>query len=387
MPHRFISSINQVSAMQWDNLCPASYPFIRHRFLAALELSGSCSAKNGWQPHHLLMEEDGKLVAALPGYIKSHSYGEYVFDWAWADAYHRYGHEYYPKLISAIPFTPCYGARLLVAPGQSAEQLYLRMFACIQQEVERLGLSGWHCLFPADSESRRWEDAGTVMRLGCQFHWFNRDYQGFENFLAQLSSRKRKTLRKERQQVAAQGLRFEWLTGSQLTPEICAHFYQLYRNTYRKRSGHDGYLSADFFARLGPDLADMTLLIRVLNSDGDAIAAALFFYDECTLYGRYWGCLEEYQFLHFETCYYQGIEFAIAHGLQRFDGGAQGEHKLARGFEPLLTYSNHWLCDADFTAAVSRFVAGEAQQVRAYREEAIGYLPYREGVGLSRDAT
>lgn len=374
---RFIHSIQAVDASAWDALCPASYPFARHAFLSALENSGSCSLERGWQAQHLLLERNGELVAALPGYLKYHSYGEYVFDWAWADASQRLGQDYYPKLISAIPFTPCSGPRLLLAPGANTSDIYSLAYECLQQQVATLGLSGWHCLFPSQQESQAWAAQGAAVRIGCQFHWFNRQYQHFDEFLDQLQSRKRKSLRKERQQVAAQGIRFEWLTGDQLTPDVCAHFYQLYRNTYRKRSGHDGYLTPAFFQQLCHQLAAISLLVRALDASGKPIAAALFFYSDDTLFGRYWGCEQDYAFLHFETCYYQGIEFAIARGLARFDGGAQGEHKLIRGFEPQLTYSNHWLADTRLHQAVRRFVQEEALQVQAYQAEATSYLPYK----------
>lgn len=376
--YRFITAIDQVPAARWDSLCTSDYPFVCHRFLAALEQSGSCCAKTGWQPYHLLLEEHGELVAALPGYIKHHSYGEYVFDWAWADAYQRYGYDYYPKWVSAIPFTPCQGPRLLLAPGQNGAARYAEVAKLLVQQTQQLGLSGCHCLFPLADEAAHWQAQAYRLRLGCQFHWFNRNYQSFDDFLAQLNSRKRKTLRKERQQLQQQGIRFTWLTGAQITPEACAHFYRLYCHTYRKRSGHNGYLTQAFFQQLSTALAEISLLVQAQDADGKVIAAALFFYAGDTLYGRYWGCEEEYAFLHFETCYYQGIDFAIARGLARFDGGAQGEHKLARGFEPQLTYSAHWLHDERFAAAIGNFIDEEASEVRAYQQQAQGLLPYKE---------
>lgn len=381
MEIRFIDSIHTIDAAQWNLLCPANYPFVRHGFLAALEASGCISAATGWQPQHLLVVNDGQLVAAMPGYIKTHSYGEYVFDWAWAEAYHRHGFDYYPKWINAIPFTPCSGVRLLCHDPNNVAEYLAAIIPALEIHCAEQELSGWHCLFPDATLSAHFQAQAIQQRLGCQFHWFNRGYIQFDDFLAQMNSRKRKNILKERRQVIEQGFRFIHKTGAQLTPADWDLFYRLYRNTYLKRSGHQGYLSAQFFHLLGVTMSENLVMICAENSAVAAtgtIAAALFLRDDHTLYGRYWGCQEEYQFLHFETCYYQGIEFAIANQLQRFDGGAQGEHKIARGFEPVLTYSNHWLSSPIFRPAIEQFIAQEADSIRRYADDARTSLPFKQ---------
>jgi predicted N-acyltransferase len=377
---RFISTIHDLDATRWNQLCPADYPFVRHEFLAALEDSGCITARTGWQAHHLVVELAGAVIAAMPGYIKTHSYGEYVFDWAWADAYRRHGLDYYPKWINAIPFTPCRGPRLLVSADHNPADLLPAILTALGAESTEQGYSGWHCLFPDEPLSKQLHTLGAMQRLGCQFHWFNHGYACFEDFVAAMSSRKRKNILKERRQVHEQGFVFQVKTGHQLTADDWAIFYALYRTTYLKRSGHNGYLSAAFFQQIGATLPEnLVLICASKRDDGDerVIAASLFVRDDTTLYGRYWGCFEEYQFLHFETCYYQGIDFAIANGLQRFDGGAQGEHKIARGFEPVLTYSNHWIQEPGFRAAIQQFLVQEAEGVRQYANEAASLLPFK----------
>jgi predicted N-acyltransferase len=377
---RFISSIHEVHSHHWNLLCPADYPFVRHEFLAALEDSGSIAVNTGWQAHHLLVEQDGELIAAMPGYLKTHSYGEYVFDWAWADAYRRYGLEYYPKWINAIPFTPCQGERLLTSTDYQSPELLALIADALTNACVKQQYSGWHCLFPGMALSEQLQTQGAMQRKGCQFHWFNRHYQDFEGFVATMSSRKRKNILKERRQVQEQGFEFQVKTGAQLTPDDWTTFYALYRNTYLKRSGHSGYLSAGFFQQLGATMSGNLVLIsasKIDDADKQVMAAALFVRDSNTLYGRYWGCFEEYQFLHFETCYYQGIDYAITNQLQRFDGGAQGEHKIARGFEPVITYSNHWIKEPGFRTAIGQFLQEESEQIHRYAEQAQQLLPFK----------
>ena len=381
MQARFIDSIHQIDSSCWNQLCPPDYPFIRHEFLAALEDSQCTNITSGWQVQHLLIYADEQLVAALPGYIKTHSYGEYVFDWSWADAYRRYGFHYYPKWINAIPFTPCVGPRVLRHTDTPIAPLISFIVQVLNAHCAQQKLSGWHCLFP-DSHSSEYLPAHTVtQRLGCQFHWFNHSYGHFDDFLATMNSRKRKNIVKERRQVVAQGFVFDAKTADALTAQDWNRFYTLYRNTYLKRSGHAGYLNADFFQRLGATMNKNLVLINALqcgeNGSPEVVAAALFVRDQHTLYGRYWGCFEEYQFLHFETCYYQGIDYAIANGISRFDGGAQGEHKLARGFEPVITHSYHWLAAPEFRSAIGNFTAEEALTIRDYAEAARNSLPFK----------
>jgi predicted N-acyltransferase len=378
---RFIDSIHQIDAARWNHLCPPDYPFVRHEFLAALEDSGCTTETTGWQVHHLLIFTGEQLLAAMPGYIKTHSYGEYVFDWSWADAYRRHGFHYYPKWINAIPFTPCVGPRVLCKSDTPTTKLINAAVQALTAECIGKNFSSWHCLFPNSEASAQLQEHPIPQRLGCQFHWFNRGYKSFDDFLAQMTSRKRKNITKERRQVIEQGFVFEVKTGSTLTAQDWEIFYALYRNTYLKRSGHSGYLSAEFFQQLGATMSNNLVLINAsqLTETGsnNIIAASLFLRDSNTLYGRYWGCFEEYQFLHFETCYYQGIDYAIANHLTRFDGGAQGEHKIARGFEPVITYSNHWIKEAGFRKALEQFMAEEATSIQAYAEDARAHLPFK----------
>lgn len=373
----FIHSIHDVEPKHWNSLCGPEYPFCRHEFLAALEDSGCTTKAAGWQVAHLIVREGEQVIAAMPGYVKAHSYGEYVFDWAWADAYHRHGRDYYPKWISAIPFTPCTGPRVLTKVLSS--ELVAAISSALNVYCEERGYSGWHCLFPDESLSHLFK-AHSLERVGCQFHWLNKSYAAFDDFLAEMASRKRKNILKERHQVQAQGIHFDIKQGADISPFDMAFFYQLYRTTYLKRSGHSGYLSEAFFQRLIQTFNEFLVLVCALHN-GKPIAASLFFRDEKTLYGRYWGCFEEFQFLHFETCYYQGIDYAIANSLQRFDGGAQGEHKIARGFEPVITYSNHYLSEPMFQKAIADFIGREANHIQRYREQAQELLPFKADVG------
>jgi hypothetical protein len=383
MPCEFLSSIHQISAREWNALCPETYPFVRHEFLAALEDSGSTNAASGWQPQHLLIRERGELVAAMPLYLKQHSYGEYVFDWGWADAYRRHGYHYYPKLISAIPFTPCQGPRLLTGSTAVSEPLLDDLVTGMQELGTKLHASGWHCLFPEQPLCTQLHTRGIHRRLGCQFHWFNRGYGSFGDFVGTLSSRKRKNILKERRQVAERGFRFVVKEGTEISTSDWDYFHSLYQITYLKRSGHGGYLTRDFFQRIGATMPQNTLMIIAEHQQG-SVAAALFFFDKDTLYGRYWGCAREFDFLHFETCYYQGIDYAIARGLKRFDGGAQGEHKLARGFEPVPTWSNHWLENPDFRYAIEHFLGQEETAVQEYIAEAQSQLPFKQAASVGR---
>jgi uncharacterized protein len=377
LTYTFIDSLQRISAARWNALCPSDYPFVRHEFLAALETSGSVSREKGWQPQHVLVEAGDVLIAALPLYVKFHSYGEYVFDWAWADAYQRHGLNYYPKLIAAIPFTPCTGVRLLMADAAQEAALIPLIVAAIKQRAQAINASGWHCLFPTETLSAQLEQAQMSQRIGCQFHWFNRGYKSWDDFAASMVSRKRKNINKERRNVQAQDIVFAVKEGADINASDWQLFYQLYCNTYLKRSGHNGYLTEAFFIALSENFA-AALVMVIAQHKNKTIAAALFFKSSNTLFGRYWGCVAEYAFLHFETCYYQGIDYAIKHNLQRFDGGAQGEHKIQRGFEPIITYSNHWLVRSDFQQAITQFVTQEHAGVQAYCADAKNNLPFKD---------
>lgn len=374
----FIDSIHQIPSADWNNLCaPSQYPFLRHEFLIALEDSGSTTGKTGWQPHHLLAKEADKLVAAIPLYKKTHSYGEYVFDWSWADAYQRQGRRYYPKLVTAVPFTPAYGPRFLVNKTTDIQKLMPEITNVIKEQALTLNASSWHCLFPEEAVCKTLASHGFSRRLGCQFHWFNQNFSDFEDFLERFSSRKRKNLKKERRRVAEQGIELVIKTGDNVTQDEWDMFYQLYHLTYFKRSGRQGYLGPDFFHQLAASMPESIVMV-IAYFQNEMIAAALNLRDKETLYGRYWGCRQEFDFLHFEACYYQGIEYAINAGLKRFDPGAQGEHKIQRGFTPIPTWSNHWVADPFFKEAIDDFLIREEESVRSYIEDARSYLPFKK---------
>ncbi len=372
---RFHSSIEQIPTRTWNVLAGQGSPFLKHEFLLALEASASVCAETGWQPHHLEVTREGKTVAVMPLYIKGHSYGEYVFDWSWADAYRQHGYQYYPKLLTAIPYTPSQAERLLVASSEDAEQMCAVIATQVVQEARRLGASSWHVLFPSATQSACLAKHRVHQRIGTQFHWFNREYESFEHYLETFNSRKRKNLRKERKAVHEAGIVFERHGGQSISAQMWNTFYQFYENTYHVR-GQQAYLTKDFFERLGRTMPEHLVLV-LAKKNGLAIAAALSLCDQTALYGRYWGCLEEYQFLHFETCYYQGIEYCIEHKLQSFDSGAQGEHKIQRGFEPISTYSNHWIVDEQFDAAITDFLEKEKTYIEQYKDNAAEYLPFK----------
>jgi len=376
MQARFINRIEQVSANQWNAIAGTSYPFLRHEFLYALEASQSVSAARGWQPQHLLVEDNGLLLALLPLYIKQHSMGEYVFDHAWAQAYQRNGLDYYPKLLSAIPCTPTAGPRLAFVDCDRTK-LIKTITKALQEKCAGIGASGWHILFPETGCLPLWKQAGSDTRLGCQYHWFNEGFQTFDDFLAMFTSRKRKELKRERRRVMEQGIRLERLTGEQISMEHWQDFYRFYQLTNLKYNGHGGYLTGDFFVRLHETMRDHLLLVMAYDEKDDAIAGALDFFSADTLYGRYWGAIHDVEFLHFEACYYQGIEFCIERGLQKFDPGAQGQHKIARGFRPTLTYSQHWIAHAGFREAIRNFLAEESVAVRQYQQDAADALPFK----------
>lgn len=374
MPISTLSALSELDASSWDALRIDQQPFLCHAFLSALEDSGSVGGRSGWQAaHRVLQDGQGRVLEAMPAYIKSHSYGEYVFDHGWADACHRAGIDYYPKLLGAIPFSPVSGQRLLGDP-LAAGQLLDELSASLTQQ----GLSSLHINFtsPADDALLQGRD-GWLQRLGCQYHWHNRGYRDFQDFLDALSSRKRKQMRKEREQVAGQGIEFDWREGHQLSEAEWDFVYLCYANTYRVR-GQSPYLSRSFFSLLAERMPQMIRVV-LARRGGRPVAMAFSLTGGDSLYGRYWGCLAEFDRLHFETCFYQGMEYAIAQGLQRFDAGAQGEHKLIRGFEPVITRSWHYLCHPGLRAAVADFLQDERQGVQGYAEEARGLLPYRQG--------
>ena len=373
----FLPSLADIAPAAWNAIAGEDYPFLRHEFLYGLETTGCTTAETGWQPCHLLLKESDELIAVMPLYLKSHSYGEYVFDWSWADAWRQSGLDYYPKLLTAIPFTPATGPRLCVKSPRREEELWPVVIQAIKSFAQRQNISSWHLLFPEENISRELLGLDAHRRTATQFHWFNDGYASFDEFLGTFTSRKRKNLRRERARVAEQGLEVVTLTGSEISEGDWLRFYRFYQMTYAKRSGHAGYLTRDFFLQTAPSLGDQVVM-AVASQGGEAVAGALYFRSRDTLYGRYWGCQTEFDCLHFEACYYQGIEYCIEHGLSRFDPGAQGEHKIQRGFRPVSTWSNHWIADPQLSAAVGDFTRREDGHSREYQRQATELLPFRE---------
>jgi len=374
---RVIERIADIPADAWDACAGTANPFVSHAFLEALEASRSAAPKAGWAPRHVIAEDaQGRVVGVVPMYLKSHSYGEYVFDHGWADAYQRAGGRYYPKLQVAVPFTPVPGPRLLVRPGADAPGIRSALIEALGAIADRLGVSSLHVTFCLPDEAAAFDDAGWLIRRGRQFHWSNQGYKTFDDFLGALSHGRRKSIRKERREVAAQGIAIDALTGSAIEPRHWDTFFEFYIATSDRKWGSP-YLTRDFFHRLGAAMADKVLLI--LPRQGDRyIAGALNLIGADTLYGRNWGSHGEFPFLHFEACYYQAIEFAIARGLKTVEAGAQGEHKIQRGYLPVPTYSAHWIGDTNFRKAVASFLARETQMVEHEIEQLAEYTPFKE---------
>jgi predicted N-acyltransferase len=378
---RVLDTITQCLPSQWDSLFDSEYPFLRHRFLSLLESSGSVGAKTGWEPKHILLEQDGLPVAAMPLYLKHHSWGEYVFDHSWADAYHDHGITYYPKLVTAIPFTPATGPRIGLTPDIDSKILISQLLEATQTLAKQWEASSWHILFPKPELANKLASQHMMQRSGVQYHWHNNNYENFNDFITTFPSRKRKNVLRERR-TAHQNLRIKRLVGEEITSDWWEFFHIMYQRTYLKRSGTSGYLTESFFHNLGKTMGNQVMMCiaecpEKEKENNNKAAAALFFYDNQTLYGRYWGCQQEYDFLHFELCYYQGIEFAIEQQLSRFDAGAQGEHKIKRGFKPVETYSSHWINHSGFSEVIQRFLNQETRHIKQYISQACEQLPYK----------
>ena len=353
-------------------------PFICHRFLSALEASGSASRRAGWAPSHLIVEDhEGRLAAAAPAYLKSHSMGEYVFDHAWADAYERAGGDYYPKLQIAVPFTPVTGRRLLVAKTERANEARATLIAGLEAFRAQAKCSSAHVTFPQKADWEALGEAGWLKRTGKQFHFLNRGYADFEGFLAALASRKRKNIRKEREAAMSAGIDVHMLTGDAITEEHWDAFFDFYMDTGSRKWGQP-YLTRKFFTLVGRTMPERILLVMARRG-GRWIAGAINFIGDDALYGRNWGTIEEHPFLHFELCYYRAIDFALERGLNRVEAGAQGEHKLARGYEPVETYSAHEFADVRLTRAVEQFLRREREHVEAEIEIYGEHVPFRKG--------
>jgi uncharacterized protein len=353
------SRLAEFSASEWDACAGDENPFLSYAFLEALESSGSATPETGWLPQHLALEDGtGRLLGAVPLYLKSHSYGEYVFDWGWASAYERAGGSYYPKLQCAVPFTPVTGPRLLLrrdAPQQATDTLIAAMI----ELARRHKVSSLHVTFPTRGEWERLGGAGFLQRVGQQFHWHNEGYGSFEDFLAALNSRKRKQIRRERREAVENGVEIETLSGGDIETRHWDAFFRFYRSTSDRKWG-EAYLTRAFFDLIGKRMADRVALVMA-KKNGRYVAGALNLIGRETLFGRNWGCLGDFPFLHFEACYYRAIDFAIARGLKRVEAGAQGQHKIQRGYLPVETYSAHWIRDPGFARAVADFLARERQ--------------------------
>jgi len=377
---RTLASLAGIAPADWDALANPSgrpyNPFVSHAFLNALEESGSATARTGWAPAHMLLEHAGKLVGAAPAYLKSHSQGEYVFDHGWADAFERAGGQYFPKLQCAVPFTPAPGPRLLLAQGENEALYRTALASALVQMLEQHDLSSLHITFLPESDWRALGEIGFLRRIDQQFHWMNKGYGSFDDFLAELASAKRKNLRKERARAVEAGLEIEWLTGADITETHWDDFWVFYQDTGSRKWGRP-YLTRSFFSLVGERMSDDILLIFA-RRNGRPIAGALNFIGGDTLFGRYWGCTEYHKFLHFELAYYQAIDFAIEHGLARVEAGAQGGHKLVRGYEPVSTYSAHWITDPGFRQAVADYLEREREYVAEDIEVMRRHTPFRK---------
>jgi uncharacterized protein len=376
---RVIDRIAAIPASAWDACAGSDNPFLSHAFLDALEESGSATAETGWLPQHLALEDaGGQILGVAPLYLKGHSYGEYVFDHGWADAYERAGGRYYPKLQCAVPFTPVTGPRLLVHPAlgkEGGEAVADALISGMLELARRHKVSSLHVTFPTRGEWERFGEAGFLQRMGQQFHWENQGYSSFDDFLAALSSRKRKTIRKEREAALAGGIAIHTLTGAAIEKRHWDAFFRFYISTSDRKWGSP-YLTREFFDLIGARMADRIVLVMA-EKNGRPIAGALNLRGGDTLYGRNWGCAGDFPFLHFEACYYRAIDFAIAHGLRRVEAGAQGQHKIQRGYLPSPTYSAHWIRDPGFKRAVADFLARERRAVSHEMDELAELSPFR----------
>ncbi|MEA3138768.1 MAG: uncharacterized protein QOK23_937 [Gammaproteobacteria bacterium] len=372
---RFLESIAQIDARDWNALAGASQPFLRHEFLTALEQSGCAAPRTGWTPRHALLEDgNGVPLAAMPLFRKAHSRGEFVFDFAWAGAYAEHGLKYYPKLLTAVPFTPVSGPRVLLRSQVDATATTRTLINSVLEYAEDERLSSWHVLFPSEDTAATFSKAGLILRRDCQFHWYNHGYGSFEAFLATFTAEKRKKVKRERRRVAEAGIEFDTLNGGDMTAPLWDVVYEFYADTFH-RHGHEPYLNLDFFKRIGATMP-AELMLKVARVGSQPIAVAIFFVGSEALYGRYWGAGGNFHSLHFEACYYQGIEYCIEKQLQRFEPGTQGEHKVPRGFVPTMTHSAHFIADPRFAAAIRDYAQREARGVDHYAAAVNEHVPY-----------
>jgi len=377
MPVTITTDLRSIEPTAWNALSGTENPFLRHEFLSTLEETGCVNQGTGWNPCHIVLHDSaGRLTGAMPLYLKTNSWGEFVFDFAWADAYRQAGLPYYPKLVSAVPFTPVTGTRLLIAPDQDPVSTRQALLDAARSHAQAQELSSLHLLFPAQEEMAGLERADMLIRKDCQFHWHNRGYECFDDFLGELTSAKRKKLRRERRRIAEAGIRFRIATGDELKPDDWDKLMPLYASSFWRR-GREPYLNQAFFERIAQQLPDQ-LVVIIAEHNNEPIATAICFRSNKRLYGRYWGSAGRYHSLHFETCYYQGIEYCIANGLECFEPGTQGEHKIARGFVPTETWSAHWLLHPRFNAAIDDYLDRERGYIDEYMDAANEHVPYRQ---------
>jgi predicted N-acyltransferase len=373
---RIVKKFSAIKQRDWDQLDHSDNPFLSYAFLEALEFSGSVSAETGWQPHHLCLFEQDQLVACAPSYLKSHSHGEFVFDWSWADAYQRYGKAYYPKLLTAIPYSPVPGPRLLTRCDHAqTTRLKEELVALAVSQTEELDLSSWHCNFVESGDCDKLQSELLMARTDWQFHWFNRGYENFDDFLAQLRSKKRKNIRRDRRLVTDAGVRFIHKLGGDLDLDELDFVFSCYQQTFFEHGNHPA-LNHAFFARLADKLPESVLAVIAMRGE-QRIAMSMYLTGNKRLYGRYWGCIESVPGLHFETAYHQGIEFCIEKNLDVFEPGAQGEHKISRGFTPVRTHSFHLVRDPVFRTAISDYLQRERSWMEEYRQELGQREPFR----------
>jgi predicted N-acyltransferase len=372
-------SIDAIPAAEWNALAGTDSPFLRHEFLSALEHSRSVGRATGWTPLFFTLRDERGLAAAAPGYLKSHSWGEFVFDFSWAQAHARHGLEYYPKLVLTVPFTPATGARLLVRPDLPRSAVARALIDSITAYAAAEGLSSVHALFVEPRDREALEEARWLLRRDCQFHWRNAGYANFDEYLATFTADKRKKAKRERRRVSEAGIAFETRLGPELDRATLDRVYALHRDTFQ-RHGHEPYLTRAFFEEISRTLGER-LMVKLAIREGVVVATAIFFWSPEVLYGRYWGAADDQHSLHFEACYHQGIEFCIERGIGRFEPGTQGEHKVSRGFEPSLTWSAHFITDPRFRSAIADVVSREAEAVDAYAAEIQAHVPYRDRRG------
>lgn len=372
---RKINCLDEVAPAAWNSLDRNGNPFLDYHFLSGLE-KHKCLNGHGWYPCHILAESDGSLVGALPLYFKTNSIGEFVFDWSWAEAYERAGGHYYPKLVSAIPFTPATGARYLVKK-ESPEYMDIKksLLSAARKLAEETGVSGLHILFPDDIDRKFLAEQGLMIRTSYQYHWFNPGYSNFEDFLAHLNSKKRKQIKKERKTVIDNEISIEILNGKDITAHHWQIYYEFYASTFHRKWG-EPRLTANFFQSLSKNIPETPLLV-LARYNNRYVAGAFAMLGNDTLYGRHWGCISQFPFLHFELCYYQTIDYCIRNNIKRFDAGAQGEHKISRGFIPVNTWSAHWIANSEFRQAIENFLGEEHLYIEHYMKQLSGHLAYK----------